>query len=160
MKKLKHSITIGITDNDQCVVSVTPELEASLALQLLGTLALHLLNAYYQAAQGSLNLADKDSAIALTGIKESMYDAADNVFSSVLAQFYPEDSRMSIEDEAILELTNKLINERYDAMSDEDKAKYSEAYTKTLNSIQAKQAELAQIKQDAEDTTDVDSERD
>ena len=156
MKKLKHSITIGITDNDQCVVSVTPELEASLALQLLGTLALHLLNAYYQAAQGSLNLADKDSAIALTGIKESMYDAADNVFSSVLAQFYPEAPRMSIEDEAILELTNKLINERYDAMSDEDKAKYSEAYNKTLNSIKAKQA---QIKQDAEDTTDVDSER-
>ena len=111
MKKLKHSITIGITDNDQCVVSVNPELEASLALQLLGTLALHLLNAYYQAAQGSLNLADKDSAIALTGIKESMYDAADNVFSSVLAQFYPEAPRMSIEDEAILELTNKLINE-------------------------------------------------
>ena len=158
MKKLKHSITIGITDNDQCVVSVTPELEASLALQLLGTLALHLLNAYYQAAQGSLNLAEKDSAIALTGIKESMYDAADNVFSSVLAQFYPEAPRMSIEDEAILELTNKLINERYDAMSDEDKAKYSEAYTKTLNSIQARQAELA--KQTTEDTTDVDSKRD
>ena len=156
MKKLKHSITIGITDNDQCVVSVTPELEASLALQLLGTLALHLLNAYYQAAQGSLNLADKDSAIALTGIKESMYDAADNVFSSVLAQFYPEAPRMSIEDEAILELTNKLINERYDAMSDEDKAKYSEAYNKTLNSIQAKQAQLAKDK----DTTDVNSERD
>ena len=153
MKKLKHSITIGITDNDQCVVSVTPELEASLALQLLGTLALHLLNAYYQAAQGSLNLADKDSAIALTGIKESMYDAADNVFSSVLAQFYPEAPRLSIEDEAILELTNKLINERYDAMSDEDKAKYSEAYNKTLNSIKAKQAE-------SKDTTDVDSERD
>ena len=153
MKKLKHSITIGITDNDQCVVSVTPDLEASLALQLLGTLALHLLNAYYQAAQGSLNLAEKDSAIALTGIKESMYDAADNVFSSVLAQFYPEAPRMSIEDEAILELTNKLINERYDAMSDEDKAKYSEAYNKTLNSIKAKQAE-------SKDTTDVDSERD
>ena len=156
MKKLKHSITIGITDNDQCVVSVTPELEASLALQLLGTLALHLLNAYYQAAQGSLNLADKDSAIALTGIKESMYDAADNVFSSVLAQFYPEAPKLSIEDEAILELTNKLINERYDAMSDEDKAKYSEAYNKTLNSIKAKQAELTKDK----DTTDVDSERD
>ena len=156
MKKLKHSITIGITDNDQCVVSVTPELEASLALQLLGTLALHLLNAYYQAAQGSLNLADKDSAIALTGIKESMYDAADNVFSSVLAQFYPEAPRMSIEDEAILELTNKLINERYDAMSDEDKAKYSEAYNKTLNSIKAKQAQLTESK----DTTDVDSKRD
>ena len=159
MKKLKHSITIGITDNDQCVVSVTPELEASLALQLLGTLALHLLNAYYQAAQGSLNLADKDSAIALTGIKESMYDAADNVFSSVLAQFYPEAPRMSIEDEAILELTNKLINERYDAMSDEDKAKYSEAYNKTLNSIQAKQAKQVQLIED-KDTTDVDSERD
>ena len=158
MKKLKHSITIGITDNDQCVVSVTPELEASLALQLLGTLALHLLNAYYQAAQGSLNLADKDSAIALTGIKESMYDAADNVFSSVLAQFYPEAPRMSIEDEAILELTNKLINERYDAMSDEDKAKYSEAYNKTLNSIKAKQAESKQA--ESKDTTDVDSERD
>ena len=153
MKKLKHSITIGITDNDQCVVSVTPELEASLALQLLGTLALHLLNAYYQAAQGSLNLADKDSAIALTGIKESMYDAADNVFSSVLAQFYPEAPKLSIEDEASLELTNKLINERYDAMSDEDKAKYSEAYNKTLNSIKAKQAE-------SKDTTDVNSERD
>lgn len=156
MKKLKHSITIGITDNDQCVVSVTPELEASLALQLLGTLALHLLNAYYQAAQGSLNLADKDSAIALTGIKESMYDAADNVFSSVLAQFYPEAPRLSIEDEAILELTNKLINERYDAMSDEDKAKYSEAYNKTLNSIQARQHTLTESK----DTTDVDSKRD
>ena len=149
MKKLKHSITIGITDNDQCVVSVTPELEASLALQLLGTLALHLLNAYYQVASTQLNinhssgntpaaqkLSQKELASALTGIKESMYDAMNNITSNVLTRFYPEAPRLNLEEEAIIELTNKKIEERYDQLSDKEKEAYRASYNALTKQLQ------------------------
>ena len=87
---------------------------------------LHLLNAYYQVASTQLNinhssgntpaaqkLSQKELASALTGIKESMYDAMNNITSNVLTRFYPEAPRLNLEEEAIIELTNKKIEERY-----------------------------------------------
>ena len=78
---------------------------------------------------------------AYQGIKESMYDAMDNVFSTVLAQFYPNAPKYSIEDEAILELTNKLIEERYDQLSPEEQKAYSEGYRQTRARLEETRAE-------------------
>ena len=59
-----------------------------------------------------------------------MYDAADNMFSSVLTQFYPDAPKNSIEEEAIITLQNKLIEERYNKLSKEEKAAFKDNYNK------------------------------
>lgn len=130
-EQLTKYITVGITDQDKCGIKVSPNLEASEAFRLIGTLTLHLLNAYTDVATAQLktsNLKSKEKDAAITGIKESMYDAVDSIFSNVLAQFYPDAPNLSLEDEAILELTNKKIEERYNALSEKEKAAYSRQY--------------------------------
>ena len=57
-----------------------------------------------------------------------MYDAMNNIFSNVLYTFHPDAAKYSIEDEAILELTNKLIDEKFNALSKEEQEKYKETY--------------------------------
>jgi len=142
MEKLKKHITIGITDTDQCGIQISPEMQASEAFQLTGTLALHILNSYFKVATSQLsNLSNEELNAAYTGIKESMYDAMDNVFSTVLAQFYPSAPKYSIEDEAILELTNKLIEERYDQLTPEEQKAYSEGYRQTRARLEETRAE-------------------
>ena len=155
MKELKKQITIGLTDANECGIFISPELTSAEAYQLVGTLALHVLNAYYKVAQTSLNInhnsgntpkssklkTKQDLNAALTGIKESMYDAMDSVFSNVLAQFLPDHPRYTLEDEAIIELTNKKIEEKYAALTPEEQKKYSEAYQKTLAALDAKRQE-------------------
>lgn len=133
MEKLTKQITIGIADNDQCAVSVSPDMDAATAFQLVGTLTLHLLNAYTQVANAQLDtsgLKAKDVEAAKLGMQESMYDAVDTMISNVLNQYYPNHPRYSLEDEAILELTNKKIEDRYNAMSKADRARYAQAYNK------------------------------
>lgn len=139
MKKLTKTITIGVTDSNECGVSVSPDMDCALALQLLGTLASHILNAYKAVAidaleKNKLNTKDKDAAIQ--GITESMYDAADSIFSTVLTQFYPDAARNSIEDEAILRLTNELIEKRYNSLPESERKAFSTAYNKTKLSMQ------------------------
>ena len=155
MKELKKQITIGLTDANECGIFISPELTSAEAYQLVGTLALHVLKAYYKVAQASLNInhnsgntpknqklkTKQDLNAALTGIKESMYDAMDSVFSNVLAQFLPDHPRYTLEDEAIIELTNKKIEEKYAALTPEEQKKYSEAYQKTLAALDAKRKE-------------------
>ena len=152
MKELKKQITIGLTDANECGIFISPELTSAEAYQLVGTLALHVLKAYYKVAQTSLNITHnsgntpknqklktkQDLNAALTGIKESMYDAMDSVFSNVLAQFLPDHPRYTLEDEAIIELTNKKIEEKYAALTPDEQKKYSEAYQKTLAALDAK----------------------
>ena len=134
MEKITKSITIGLTDDNTCGVSVSPDMDCATAFQLVGTLAEHILNAFYTVAESQINSQhksnDKDARIALLGIKESMYDAMDSIFSNVLNNFYPDAPRSSIEDEAILELVNAKIEERYNALSPEEKSKYAQAYSK------------------------------
>ena len=155
MKELKKQITIGLTDANECGIFISPELTSAEAYQLVGTLALHVLKAYYKVAQTSLNInhnsgntpknsklkTKQDLNAALTGIKESMYDAMDSVFSNVLAQFLPDHPRYTLEDEAIIELTNKKIEEKYAALTPDEQKKYSEAYQRTLAALDAKRKE-------------------
>lgn len=50
--ELTKQITIGLTNDDpvQCGLHIDPTLTATEAFQLVGTLSLHILNAYYQNA--------------------------------------------------------------------------------------------------------------
>lgn len=134
MEKLNKQILIGLSQDDQCAISISPDMDAATAFQLVGTLALHLLNAFKEVATHEINdntsIKPKQKEAAITGITESLYDAADNVFSTVLAQFYPHHPRYSLEDEAILELTNQKIQAKYDALTPEQKSSYSQAYNK------------------------------
>ena len=126
-------MTIGITPSNQAAISISPDITAAEALQLLGTLSLHVLNAYNEVAKSLLNsskLSKTERVAAEQGIKESMYDAADNMFSSVLTQFYPDAPKNSIEEEAIITLQNKLIEERYNKLSKEEKSAYKKQYDK------------------------------
>ena len=136
MEKLNKQILIGLADDDQCAVSISPDMDAGTALQLIGTLSLHVLNAFRSVAEYEINnnpditVKQKQKDAAITGITESLYDAMDNVFSTVLNQFYPAHPRYSIEDEAILELTNQKIQAKYDALTPEQKSSYHQAYNK------------------------------
>lgn len=134
MEKITKHMTIGITKTNQAAISISPDITAAEALQLLGTLSLHVLNAYNEVAKSLLNsannLSKKELAAAEQGIKESMYDAADNMFSSVLTQFYPDAPKNSIEEEAIITLQNKLIEERYNKLSKEEKTAFKDNYNK------------------------------
>lgn len=133
MEKITKHMTIGITKTNQAAISISPDITAAEALQLLGTLSLHVLNAYNEVAKSLINsskLSNKELDAAITGIKESMYDAADNMFSSVLTQFYPDAPRNEIEEEAIIQLQNKLIEERYNKLSKEEKSAYKKQYDK------------------------------
>ena len=136
MEKLNKQILIGLADDDQCAVSISPDMDAATALQLIGTLSLHVLNAFRSVAEYEINnnpdttVKQKQKEAAITGITESLYDAMDNIFSTVLNQFYPAHPRYSIEDEAILELTNQKIQAKYDALTPEQKSSYHQAYNK------------------------------
>ena len=136
MEKLNKQILIGLADDDQCAVSISPDMDADTALQLIGTLSLHVLNAFRSVAEYEINnnpdttVKQKQKDAAITGITESLYDAMDNIFSTVLNQFYPAHPRYSIEDEAILELTNQKIQAKYDALTPEQKSSYHQAYNK------------------------------
>lgn len=143
MEKLTKQIIIGLSDDDQCAISISPDMDAATAMQLIGTLSLHVLNAYKTVATHAITsnqtqdkqdkqikLKKKEIEAATVGITESLYDAMDNVFSTVLAQFYPHHPRYTIEDEAILELVNKKIEDKYNALTPEQKSAYSQAYSK------------------------------
>lgn len=137
-KNLTKRIVIGLTDDDQCGINVSPDMDCATAFQLVGTLALHLMNAFYQVAvdietnnaNDEVKPSEKEIEAAKQGLKESMYDAMDSVFSSVLTQFYPDAPKNQLEEEAILELVNKKIEDRYNAMSKEERARHAQAYNK------------------------------
>ena len=151
MAKITKHITIGLTEDNQAAISISKDTTAAEAFQLLGTLALHILKAYEQVANANLHpdtsaLSKQELDAATQGIKESMYDAADTMFSSVLSQFYPDAPRNEIEEEAIIKLQNKLIEERYNKLSQTEKASFKEHYNKmkyilSINSLLQKQGQ-------------------
>lgn len=149
METMEKYMTIGLKD-DKAAVNIAPSLTAAEAYLLLGTLALHLLNSYYKVATTTLNINHNSSTkltpknaklsaselnSAIKGIKDSMYDAMDSVFSNVLSQFMPEHPRYTLEDEAIIELTNQKIEEEYNKLSDKDKEAYRQTYNQTLSKL-------------------------
>ena len=128
---------IGISDKDpnQAGVNITPDLDAATAMQLLGTLAQHIMAAFTEVAvkqiedsNNDLSKSEKEAAIA--GIKDSIYDAMDNVFSTVLANYRPEHPRYTLEDEAILELVNKKIEQKYNSLPKKERKRYQAEYNK------------------------------
>lgn len=132
MEKITKQIVIGVTDDGQCGIQVSPNMDCATAFQLTGTLALHLLNAFYQVAAHEIPDTEqkKVRTAATTGIKESMYDAMNSVFSTVLTQFYPDAPKNSIEEEAILALTNKMIEDRYARMPKAERKAFERQYAK------------------------------
>lgn len=142
--ELTKQIIVGLTNDDpvQCGLHIDPNITATEAFQLIGTLSLHILNAYYENAKQQILkdtlpplLPSKEQEAALLGIKQSMYDAFDSLVSNVLSQFYPEAPNLEIEDEAILELTNKKIEERYNELSDSEKAAFKATYAQVLDKL-------------------------
>ena len=134
---MKTYMLIGLSDKDpnQAGVNITPDLDAATAMQLLGTLAQHIMTAYTEVAvnqinQDSNNLSTSEKEAAISGIKDSIYDAMDNVFSTVLANYRPEHPRYTLEDEAILELVNKKIEQKYNSLPKKERAKYKTEYNK------------------------------
>lgn len=134
---MKTYMLIGLSDKDpnQAGVNITPDLDAATAMQLLGTLAQHIMTAYTEVAisqinQDSNNLSTSEREAAISGIKDSIYDAMDNVFSTVLANYRPEHPRYTLEDEAILELVNKKIEQKYNSLPKKEKLKYKTEYNK------------------------------
>lgn len=129
---------IGLSDKDpnQAGVNITPDLDAATAMQLLGTLAQHIMAAYTEVAINQIssdsnnNLSTSEKEAAIAGIKDSIYDAMDNVFSTVLANYRPEHPRYTLEDEAILELVNKKIEQKYNSLPKKEKLKYKTEYNK------------------------------
>lgn len=129
---------IGLSDKDpnQAGVNITPDLDAATAMQLLGTLAQHIMAAYTEVAISQINqdsnndLSKSEKEAAIAGIKDSIYDAMDNVFSTVLASYRPEHPRYTLEDEAILELVNKKIEQKYNSLPKSEKKKYQAEYNK------------------------------
>lgn len=138
--ELKQYIVIGITEEGNAAIKVTPDTDAATAFQLLGTLTGYLLNTYRDIAVHSIDSSRIKSAddvpVVVQGITESMYDAVNNMFSNVLNEFYPDNPALSLEDEAILELVNQKIEAKYNAMSEEDKEAYREVYNKMKESLE------------------------
>ena len=136
---MEKTIIMSAVD-DKLKLSVSPSMDATTAFQMLGTLTTHLLNAFTEAALHDLNntkgMTAKEKHAAITGIKESMYDAMNNITSNVLTRFYPEAPRLNLEEEAIIELTNKKIEERYDQLSDKEKEAYRASYNALTKQLQ------------------------
>lgn len=129
---------IGLSDKDpnQAGVNITPDLDAATAIQLLGTLAQHIMAAYTEVAVNQISsdsnndLSKSEKEAAISGIKDSIYDAMDNVFSTVLANYRPEHPRYTLEDEAILELVNKKIEQKYNSLPKKERKRYQTEYNK------------------------------
>lgn len=166
-QQLSKYMTIGLTDNNECAVKITESMDATTAFQLLGTLALHILKSYeavaHQALAAQFNNSSTDSdsksnnelELAKQGMTESLFDAMDNVFSNVLDNFYPTNPKASIEDEAILELTNKIIEERYNALTPEEREAFSKGYRTVQASItEHLSADTSTTDSDTTSTTD------
>lgn len=139
---MEKTIVMSAVDN-KLKLSVSPSMDATTAFQMLGTLTTHLLNAFTEAALHDINnthgMTAKEKHAAITGIKESMYDAVNNILSNALNQYYPENPTLNLEEEAILKLTNELIEKRYNALSKKEKDAYARYQAKIKAMFATKQ---------------------
>lgn len=129
---MEKTIIMSVQD-DKLKLSVTPNLDVTTAYRMLGTLTKHLLDAFYSVAEhdidSSSTLTPDEKKVSKIGAREALYDAMNTIMSNTLNQFYPDNAKASIEDEAILKCTNELILERYNALTPEEQAAYSKGYT-------------------------------
>lgn len=139
MEKELILITKPDDESNQIGIRLAPDLTTSVALQLVGTLALHILNSSLNVVTHTLKDPNRlnqnnqkptalETKAAIQGVKDSLYDAADNVFSTVLSTFDPDAPKNTLDEEAILALTNQEVERRYNALSDKEKASYRAHY--------------------------------
>lgn len=162
---MEKTIIMSVQD-DKLKLSVTPNLDVTTAYRMLGTLTKHLLDAFYSVAEhdidSSSTLTPDEKKASKTGTKEALYDAMNTIMSNTLNQFYPDNAKASIEDEAILKCANELILERYNALTPEEQAAYSKGYTdlsKRLGAVITESRNKDLTKQDPDNTNDVKSTR-
>lgn len=132
----KSALYIEKSSPTECRISITPTTSASDAFQLLGSLAQHILEAYSQAAYQQITQQDPNAPLksttqaALQGIKESLADTLNITITNVLNNFNP--LRQSIidqlEEEAIIELTNKKVEEYYNSLPEEERIDLQQSY--------------------------------
>lgn len=146
--------------DDKLKLSVTPNLDVTTAYRMLGTLTKHLLDAFYNVAEhdidSSSTLTPDEKKVSKIGAREALYDAMNTIMSNTLNQFYPDNAKASIEDEAILKCANELILERYNALTPEEQAAYSKGYTDLSKRLGAV---ITESRQDLDNTNDVKSTR-
>ena len=137
---MEKTIIMSVQD-DKLKLSVTPNLDVTTAYRMLGTLTKHLLDAFYNVAEhdidASSTLTPDEKKVSKIGAREALYDAMNTIMSNTLNQFYPDNAKASIEDEAILKCANDLILERYNALTPEEKEAYSKGYTKLSKRLDA-----------------------
>lgn len=102
----------------------TPGIPFNIVMQLLHSMTLQMLYAFVEQHPEA---------------REDIYDAYNMMASTILTYIIPDkELRPDLTEEAIMEAERKLIEERYEAMSDEDKAKADEK----IESIKQRIAEM------------------
>lgn len=139
------ALYIEQTTQTECRISITPETDAYTALQLLGTLTAHILDAYSQAAIQSLNPLESTTQAAFEGIKLSLVDSLNTVVTNVINNFDP--TRQSfidqIEEQAIIQLTNEKVEEYYNSLPAKDKEEFTQSYNQMKAALELKIAEAS-----------------
>lgn len=109
----------------------SPNLPFNEAMQILQSVTLTLLNTF---------IAQKPEA------KEDIYDAYNFMASSILNQIIPDSElRYDLTEEAVLLAEKELIEGKFDAMSDEDKAKATEQIEKLKERLKTINADSKEV---------------
>lgn len=121
--KAENLLAIGQEDGKTfCVIS--PSLTLDMAMRLLHTLSLHLLNAYTISANGGQLPAEpsEEEMNKFVAIKQELYDMYNLAVSSVLEQYAPEfELRPDITADAIAKAEKEIVKEKYSHLSPEEK---------------------------------------
>lgn len=149
MDNNNKALYIETQPNNQCRISITPNTDAFTALQLLGTLASHILDAYSQAAYNTILEQDPAAATkqstqaALEGIKLSLVDSLNTIMTNVINNFSPLRQSLidQIEEQVIIDLTNQRIEEYYQSLPDNDKAAFQSTYNQMKEQLQTDASE-------------------
>lgn len=117
---LDKALIIGQAD-DQLIATLSNGLDFGSAMKMLGTLSLHVLNAYAQANPKA---------------KEELYQAYNYQASNVLAAFIPDaELRPDITAEAIMQLEDEMIAKKYDKLNREARRKGKQAFNRAKRKL-------------------------
>lgn len=138
MDNKNKALYIEQTSPTQCRISITPTTDAATALQLLGSLTAHILEAYSQAAIQTLNPVEASTAAALQGIKLSLVDSLNVLITNVINTFSPERQSFidQIEEQAIITLTDQKIDEYYNNLPEDERTAFTQTYNQMKEALQ------------------------
>lgn len=121
---VKDLLCIGLQDDESCFCTISPTLTLDVAMRLLHTLSLHILQAYTISANGGTlpDTPTEEQTNKLIAIKSQIYDMYNEAASSVLELYAPEfELRPDVTTEAIKKAEADVIKKRYKHLSPEDK---------------------------------------